>query len=719
MDSVAGKEGKYQCQQMKKLAELIDSHWDREYTHRIEAQIYDSKNEAYLEASDASSFSKYLVHQAWLPPDILNSNLDFDSQVLFRGSSLFNTNSEDVKRLLHRHAPYVGARLNSATFLKHLKVQDEITRKNLLEYLVKWSLSSNGDFCTSIDHMISVYYHLLPCDNFSLHGSGGQDDNEIIEEFTEESSTLIFVPKKYENVPSSQDVEGQFLSVREVCWMDPTSVLYNKQKYNWKDLPRNLPKILSLHYSPDNKRRQLAEEIFCHKLTVRSTPLITTFLAMLKYNSSLSVHPESDHVKDFTSIALHLVEKCQGQTSLSESYIYDNLKDARVFPSQNNDVWVTLRDCLLHNDDAKMAKNFSRSDKVHFIKWPAKLAEKSEEKERFMKLCRIEKLTDKVSTQIDSTYEAKPMEDWKEKLSLWVPLIQKFIYNNCKGQYASLIKDDVVGKLKRLQVLCVSNLKCLYYIDRGVEGIIPSPEPAPRDSELNIDASGIPIIYVTEKKKDKLSCLRNPLMKFFMSGLDESNQTGFLGFLCNLLSELPKESELVDFEETFELRGDLSTEDEEVWSIPLPVRARVVIESSSEEEEESEGEEVREEVESCVTGIKEEKPLTSWPPRSAADPSDFPHKKHLLPHSNTATKPASKEGMIDEDDLREMRKKLLPDSEEGNEADPDSSQAMPQEDGQEDGKRDNTGRFSRNEGKLRSDSTFDRDYKRGMLMCSL
>ncbi len=241
----------YKRGQMQKLVELLDKNWDNFYSQKLEAHVYDAKNDQFLEITVPSSFSKYLVQQPWLPSTIQPSSGD---RFLYKGSELYNQSSTEVQKLLHTHAPFLDAKLQSAEFMKHLKIHSSISRLHLLEYLVAWSKmasaqSSEGGkgFSTSMDHMIAVYSFLLE--------NAGQD---VIDKFTEESSSLIFVPNRLDkSIKSSDDVDGRFISVHDACWMDPTSVLYKKQELNWSSLPETLPKVLSLHYIHISQLKEL------------------------------------------------------------------------------------------------------------------------------------------------------------------------------------------------------------------------------------------------------------------------------------------------------------------------------------------------------------------------------------------------------------------------------------------------------------------------------
>ena len=683
--SVAGKSSATKISQMKKLAEHIDHYWDSKYKESVNALIYDAENREYFEASTASSFSKFLVQQPWLPssPDDTSG-----SKVLYKGSKLFDRNSGKVQKLLHAFVPYVDATLRSPDFIKHLGIRTDITREEVMEYLLQWSEGSCdvGGFRTSINHMYQVYMYLTGNDN-SLGTSG--DSNIIIEKFKEDSAALIFVPNRYDDsIASSSDVEGKFLSIHDVCWSDPTTVLYTKQKFNWS-LPNNLPKILSLFYLHEERQNQQMKEVFINKIGIGESPLIRTLIALLKYNSSQSAHPEMESIRDFTSIVFELVKSVCDQP-VASNYMYNNLKNARVFPSHNG-VWVTLeKDCLFENDDPDLAKTFSQNNKVHLLQWPKKISERKghsrhenqENKDKFLKLCKIPVLSSKVQTQIDPGGNIAPMEELKGQLSLCIPLIQCFIFHNCKQQYNVLLEEDIAEKLRRLQIFSVQELKRLYYIDSEQDGDrLMGSGITQKHCELDIDVSGIPTIYVSEKKKDKANgLLREPLMKLFMSRAEDREKTKFKDFLYDLLMDLPsKKSEVEEKAKDMEVPADMH-EDEEVWVIPSQMKFESEEEESSSEEEEEEEDIVIDKSDDVTVteDSKENKPLTSWPPRAAVDPSSLPRAKgkaERLGEDVKGKNNTTSSDVVGEEDLKELRKKYFPDSEsEPGQGQSDSSQ---------------------------------------------
>ena len=120
---------------MKKFAELLDQNWEPEYKRYLDAQIYNERNENYLDSTTPSSFQQYLVQQAWLPDNENHSNV---SKPLFAGRELFD-NTRQIHNLLHSHVPYIGAELKNEDFVSHLCIKRNVSKDDLMKYLTKWS----------------------------------------------------------------------------------------------------------------------------------------------------------------------------------------------------------------------------------------------------------------------------------------------------------------------------------------------------------------------------------------------------------------------------------------------------------------------------------------------------------------------------------------------------------------------------------------------------
>lgn len=666
---------------MKKLAELLDRHWETEYKHYLEAQIYDEKNEKYLDSTTASSFQQFIIQQAWLPCDGQGYLLS-GSKPLFSGHELFDS-TRHIHNLLHSHVPYIGAHLKSEDFVNRLGIKRNVSKEDVIKYLIKWSQESSDNsvpFCTSIEHMSHVYIFLKQDEGYKTpHASDKADSEDLIEKFHEEK--LIYVPDKYEDSAAGVDVSGHFETVHTVCWKDPSSVLYTRQRFS---LPfsAHLPKVLSLYYITRNDQTMSnqVQQAFLH-FGVPEAPRVASYITLLKFISTLSHHPEPEHVKDFTSIAFELVRLCNEDTNVSPDFVYSNLKNDKVFPTQNH-VWVSLQECLLENDDKSIAKCFQKSDKVFFILWPDNIVSKKksrdtsmqqslanqEAREKFISICKISKLSAVATPKVDFGGETRPVDYIKQQLSNWILVIQQFIATNLGELYTKLKHDNIQDKLYRLQVFSVISLSCRYFIDHNGSQIA-SPDAIEKHCEYCFDGD-TSTIYIAADKVERLGCLHPALMKLFAQNSSGEESNLINNFLKQLLLDCPEtKDELEQLAEKYDVDG--LPVDEPVWEIPLPKHQQTVEaeENTTDVETDSmsmEEEEVNEKKPDSgdVEVVEEERRLTSWPPKAAVDPSDIaPRHMKQFPASSAAGElgfgQQLSSSVIGEDELREARKKHL------------------------------------------------------------
>lgn len=677
VESVVGKPPSYQQGQMRELAEFLDKHWETEYKHYLEAQIYDEKNEKYLDSTTASSFQKFLVQQAWLPCDQLG-HVDA-TKFLFSGHELFD-NARHVRNLLHSHVPYIGAELKNEDFVSRLGIKRNVSKDDVIKHLMKWSQEtseSDTPFRTSIEHMSHVYVFLKQgSEDYSiLHSSDKVYSENLIEKFREEK--LVYVPDTFEDFSASVDVPGHFETIHSVCWKDPSSVLYTRQKYSLPLSP-HLPKVLSLYYITRNDQSMTSQvqQAFVH-FGVPEAPRVASYLTLLKFISTLSHHPEPEHVKDFTSIAFELVRLCKEDSNVHPDFVYSNLKNGKIFPTESR-MWVSLQECLLENDDKNIAKCFQKSDKVFFILWPDNIVGRKksrdtskqqnlanqEARDSFINICKIPKLSAVAAPKVDYGGEARPVDKVSAQLSNWISIIQQFIATSCTDLYISLKENNIQDKLHRLQVLSVIQLSCRYFVDHA-DSRIASPGDIQKSCEYCYDGD-TSTIYIAADKVEKPSCLLPALMKLFSQSSSGQEFSNIEDFLKDLLLNCPMTKG-----ELGELAEDYSVEclpcDEPVWEIPL-LKHQQSVETegnSTDEETDMSTEEEEEETKPDSRGMEsmeEEKRLTSWPPRAAVDRSDTAPR-----HVNRISAPSGEPGfdqnlshsVIGEEELREARKKHL------------------------------------------------------------
>lgn len=654
----------YDCQrnQMKMLAELLDKRWEVEYKHYL-AEVYDGANETSLGPAIQSSFHCSLAQRAWLPPKGVGWE-----RVLYKGSELYDPSRHLICNLLHSHVTYIGADLKDQELVQLLQIKCTINTDDLLTLLQEWSDSLT--FSTTIEHMTYVYLYLKQkSDEQQLQGLPFFSAPNINDQIKE--GNLIFVPEEQsETLGIERATPGQFYSVHQVCWYDPTGVLYKKQKYN-KHLPSSLPKVLQPHYgSKESQRNQEIRQAFLH-FGIPDVPTTASLIALLKYISSTSPMPESYHVDDFTSVAFELAN-FQNRHGLPPEFIYSNLRNVKVFPTQDHK-WVSLEDGLFEGDDPQLVKRFSSAEGIHFLQWPnlqskhtgrERVWENQQCREAFIAMCKIPKLSEVAHPRITQTGFLKRSDDLQTKLYHCIPLIQRFLAKNCADKYSEL-KMRMKEKLQRLQVFSVLGREYIHVVEHDGREIASSAIML-RQSEF--EDSDPPAIYVVASKADRLSFLLPALMKLFMSQ-DEEEFERFL--MREVLPEEPSSGEEIEQiirNSVYDLDASLPEEDP-VWTIPLPLQQPAAEKEESEEElSDSEGEQPTDI--GATTAEDPSRGLKSWPPRAAVPLEGEPgsHKT-----AATAGKPAapiwpppksgdrSAQDVISEEEIRKVQQKHLQD----------------------------------------------------------
>ena len=653
--------------QMSKLAKLLDENWEEEYAPCMDAKIYDAQNDHSLDANDASSFKRKLVQLAWLPCN--DAYMCSAKKLLLKGTELYDSQATQIRSLLHDHVPYIGVELKTSNFISLLGIKGTIDANELMTSLQEWSQVSG--FVTSIEHMRNVYVYLqravedqATCNMFS-----------VTDLFKEEK--LIFVPDQYSDRETGMtSTTGSFYSIHSVCWIDPSTVLYYNQKHN-RDLPSGLPKVLQLYYGmtgdPLTQRVQQAFNYF----GIPQNPRVSAYISLLKHVSSLSPTPEPHLVKDFTSVALYLVSLCANDSNISSSYIFSNLKKARVFPS-HNEIWVTLEDCLLENDSPELAKCFRETEGIHFLQWPAKLTEShksfsyssrqhnfenQQAREEFIKICQIPKLSAKASPRITTVGVTTPEDEIRKYLNIWVPLIQRFLTTFCPQIYSQLKLEGIQEIFPRIQCLSVDSLDCRYSLTHE-ESVIEGSSSIPLNCAYTTDTSSIPVIYIAKSKVTRLGSLLPALMKLFMNNPhSEEDAETFRRFLTeNVFLEQPSTAEEA---EAIANACELSSipEIDVVWNFPLP-RYQVIEEDEVESMEDSQDEEddfdmFSREVSQPRVDSREHAGVTSWPPKASVPSHSDETQRYASTSQRQRAVDDGTDNIIGEDDFKDIRSKYI------------------------------------------------------------
>lgn len=650
---------------MMELVKLLDRLWDEEYKRYAYARCYDGSNTTYLggDKTVPSSFHKALKDLAWLPAISFPGGRPYGKESqLFRGRDLFD-GSRANQALLDCHVPYVAVELKNHSFLELLQVKCSINADEMIAFLEEWSKASTIPgtlFRASIPHMIAVYTFLYTSIS-SHHGVMGRQD--ILDKFLTSDPGLIFVPDEYNSSVSPVDhVVGQFYSIHNVCWIDPSSVLYTKQKQN-RNLPPDLPKVLQLHYGISEK--QEVKIAFQH-FGIREVPTAAAYIKTLQHISSLAAIPEKHHLSDFMSIALHLSRVCM-QGSITPQFLKQSLKESKVFPSHRG-LWVSLDCCLLERDNVQLAKLFAGCEDVHFLQWPAEFLKKlskhhhsheqqEEERKHFIAVCGIAKLSDVIETRVEPKSGVMPLDSLRKRLNIMVPIVQKYLIANEPDLYQSLQQENIKDKLSKMFIFSVTGLDCLYSIHyHGISIHSPtmsSPGSEFTDSSTEEDTA---TLYVVVSKVESPKCLVPTLIKIFTGkSIGFQDTRNFENLVKDMLLSPTEDIEtiLLDTNYSFEEVGD-----NDVWLVPVCEEPEADASQSEDDEDNSVDENdpsaTEEKMEADERGQSSDSDrLTSWPPKAppAWTSNTTQHPAKPPPQGSSVA------DAVDDDDIQKISEK--------------------------------------------------------------
>lgn len=651
---------------MLELVKLLDKLWDEEYKRCAYARCYDGSNTTYIggDTTVPSSFHKALKDLPWLPAIYFPSRQPYgkDSQ-LFRGRDLFD-GSKANQALLDCHVPYIAVDLKNHSFLELLQVKCSINADEMIAFLQEWSKASTipgTQFRASIAHMTAVYTFLYTS---SYQGvMGGQD---IQDKFSSSDLGLIFVPDEYNSsISSAEHVVGHFYSIHNVCWMDRSTVLYAKQKWN-HSLPPELPKVLQLYYGVSEEQYQEIKIAFQH-FGVREVPTAAAYINTLQHIGSLAAIPEKHHISDFTSIALHLSLVCM-EGHITPQFLEQSLKERKVFPSHRG-LWVSLDSCLLERDDAQLAKHFAECEDVHFLQWSAELFQKKsskryqpsreeheEERKHFIEVCGIAKLSDVIETRVEPKGTVMPLESLRKQLSIMVPLIQKYLIANEELLYQSLQQENIKEKLSKMLIFSVIGLDCLYSIHHHGISIHSPTMSSPGSEFTDSTEEDTATLYVAASKVESPKCLVPTLIKIFTGKkIGFQDTRNFETLVKDMLLSPTEEIESILSDPNYSFA---EVSDNDVWRVPVYEEPEPDASESEDDEDnsvdENDASATEEKMEAVERGQSADSDgLKSWPPKAppAWTSSSTQHPAKPPPPGSSVA------DVVDNDDIKKISEK--------------------------------------------------------------
>ena len=612
--------------QMIALAELIDSCWSsgQEYKKYMLASYCDGSNSTELGQVN-SSFANALSTKAWLPA-VNHDGLPYwanpvqGPECLHKGCDLFQQ-SDVNKRLLYCHVPYIGAQLRDYSFIKHLRLKEDISSEELLELFNKWSATSTeeGHFTTSMDHMRNVYLFMRRKseEEEQVFGTTGIRD-------TFKSRKLIFVP--LDPKTRQQDRAGKFYSVHDVCWNDNSTILYNRLK-NGEPIPDHLPKILAYYYYYHSSTISDIKHAFLY-FGVSQTLKMQWLLDLLEFNASFSPRVEPKEAQNFRTIIEQVIRPCEdfseqeyeGELYMKHTpnvaFVHDKLKTMEVLPSKSKK-WVSLGKLFI-DDAPEVSKHFDPS-KIDFLFWPNGSGRESAKElpSHLAEIFCIPLLSGSFGKEF-AAGQMRPYLPLQTSMHYMVPVIQKFIHANFPQLCVSLQNQQGIDEyLKRLRFFSVIELNCIYSIQLLGNDIRSEPVSL-RGYSLDDDDPHRPVIYAVVNEMGKIMEKRSlvqVLSSIFFRDVTVTDEASiFLNTL--VLEDLQNEDDQTLFMKSHELEQQLPAETAE-WYVPLPdTPSRPMISKNTTEQfpqEEIVEEEAQEGEEHDTGEIK----MKAWPPNSS------------------------------------------------------------------------------------------------------
>ncbi|XP_058649126.1 uncharacterized protein wu:fj29h11 isoform X2 [Onychostoma macrolepis] len=602
-------------QQRQALISLLDKNWDsgEKYSQYLRVQVCDSQGRSVREAR--SSFYHHLTQLSWVPTR--RPPWDESRHVSYLQPKSVYIFSTEVHQLLGSHVDYAHGAQMPSEFTRAVGMRHTVHAEDMIGYLNRWcvKVSDNpseepegADFTTTVDHIHTVYRYLFAeCTSVKLR------------------DLFQHAPAVFIEYDRKEDwCSGRFYHLKEVCWSDPTGMFHRyKELIRRPDSGIQEPRVLAPFYSNLEDMKK-----FFKSLSVQPSPSMKQYVSLLEAVCESSP-ATGDVVQDVSVIFAKLADKCkthvhgdQDQDTQLNSVYCNSLKEMvshkRVFPTKTSG-WVTLARKPMIADSANLEKIFKSHSSVCLLNLPSaakRAANKSRhegkqekeafserDRELFLEICGVERLTQCVTTEAQ-TESYRPCPAVQTLVRQLVPYIQRFIFHNADF-------DDVYSELKESGIAkCIRSLSFgqvgKLYIHYRLE--VPDEEPIFESEDI--------ICLLKDKKelyihKDHLSAkldICRELVKLFTTDKSFAKELErFLQCLVTCTNDRAALKRFLDRENTRELPAN-----EEPWEVPAPVevKAEAIVSSLVRPSGAMQEEEMQ-------TQHNKEDRLVCWPPKAS------------------------------------------------------------------------------------------------------
>ena len=586
------------------MAQCIDERWGDEYAQYAEEFVLVEDTNGHSLKETRSSFYLNLVTKPWMASTAGGKDFHLPRDLFVQ--------SEYVFQLLENHVKYVKADLKSSSFIKTLRIRENVGVDGLINEMKKWSgggcerMDGNQrkEFTTSVAHMSRVYSFLL-----KEMSQSAEERMKIHEAFLK--NEMIFVPHR----PSSLQSAGFFYQRKDVCWTDPTNVSLKLKEQN-KMTTRHLLEML---YGSRSTQESLST-FFVDHIGVDATPNVGEYIEMASTVAEVSRFPSPSYLSDMLQIFATFGVECVDTNKAA--FLKQSLEDdqIRIFPTA--DKWVALSEKPLIADDKSLLKIFQKEKSVHFLDFgdfyqpQNRRSSKNKPQEdhelmkhyvsSFLNSCGVATLSKCVKKEFTPggavQYQCVPVRKHFHQL---IPCVQRFLYFRYQSVYNELSSQGFAQKLPQMQFASVPSLATVYSLSTHPDVRVPLEEKSGIQ-----ETGGMFCFYVVQEYQDNLEVLNLEMIKLLFGGKKPgaSDLNNFLVAVKNYSGN--------DLDSYLEDKQDLEPlpEGEEEWIVPPPEVPEIVMDDG----EEAMNEAVPFHTETTAPSRSDNDGLHSWPPKSSA-----------------------------------------------------------------------------------------------------